>query len=709
MAKINVNDNIEGEIGGAGFTQQGTAIANTLAPDIAVALADTAKGLYVESKKAEAVTESKSLLDEFTGREHTVFAEEGEVDDPIAESPDVQEVPQTTAATEQIEGLKKQLAHERKAVAQGLMSNDEFRLRAEQSFYQITALTPGIKSEIAAVMGEYLGIDPRGQTAQITMRDRDNAAAADAARNKQLVSALITERMYDPGLSDEENISKNWPIIQKSALAMKNIDMEMKRIALWTAETTQDKQIAANNFRAWIPEAERTALNLMGVYKGTNILDLTPQEVINIDPETRAAWAHSASLQAGSLTQVLNSVETSTGENFATNRDTVDDHLELVLSILKSEQLNDALTTNLSVAQTRSDLLVKAAGLNIAMTQPEAVTLAAYNDIGINTANMLGVNVEATRIVLQGLKGDIPNLSSADPKDKATVIERYTGTLRDVANSYAKTPKDYTDADIGNAGNVALMVANQDPAVLNSIKPSLQLFKLVAKTDFMTRLEKVDPEKARALKQGVVKHMEAVGYNYNKEISTVYQNTGAEQLDAMDCHIEKVEDTWLVVPNSDVDAKLAPNSASPHSRSQALSKKDAGVVDAKRSALVASLNRTPKMIPNMVNCVVAITGLPPSEAAKQVAQDLGISVTDVLPSARPEGHPRGRYRNYEVVEDAPRTTPATLSPRAQALHEGKDKGSKSDDTPKMTKVEDGTYEINGSLYQIKDGRIIPIE
>ncbi len=42
MAKIKVKENIEGDIGGAGYVQQGASVANTLVPDIAVALADTA-------------------------------------------------------------------------------------------------------------------------------------------------------------------------------------------------------------------------------------------------------------------------------------------------------------------------------------------------------------------------------------------------------------------------------------------------------------------------------------------------------------------------------------------------------------------------------------------------------------------------------------------------------------------------------------------
>ncbi len=97
----------------------------------------------------------------------------------------------------------------------------------------------------------------------------------------------------------------------------------------------------------------------------------------------------------------------------------------------------------------------------------------------------------------------------------------------------------------------------------------------------------------------------------------------------------------------------------------------------------------------MVQSRAAATGLPLSEAAKQIAQSMGISTVDgVAPkpgfSGRTTPEPKTAREEQRENEDF---QPITDGERATPLE----------------RLADGTYTINGSLYQIKDGEIIPIE
>ena len=638
MANIKVNQNIEGGAGGTDFVQQGTSVANTLAPDAIAAVAEGVKDIFVIGKKEQAATESKSLLEELTGnkrlvdiaqREQAVFGREEEVANEIAQSTDVLGNTQTTAAMEQIQGMKDQLSREREAVVQGLLTNDEYRIRAETSFYQMVAMTPGIKTELAKVMSEHLGIDPRGQTAAVTMAARDDITAKTDTATKKIIGELVSSGFYDSNLTERANIVKYWDHVKGGMQAQNELKVLTDKINAQGTIDDAEKAIVAKQATTWVNKAEQRSLYNMGGFKGQNLFDLTPEEIVNMDPETRAQWAANIQAQAVEFSGVLNSLETSTGQSFATNRDTVSAQQELLMGIINSDQLNDILTSNLAIGKARNDILVEAAKAEIAMSQPQAVQLAAYGKF-FNISNMLSVNVAGSTMVLRGLNGDIPNLANLTQEDKAATIDMYNESVKGVSLLYSQDPKSFNDADIGNAGNVATMVANQDPADLGSMQPSLQLFRLAAGDGFMDRLDGIDPIKADILRKGVIKHQKAVGQNYNQEISTVLENNDAENLDSLDFHIENIEGQWMVVPNSDVDAALMPSRIGTPLPDQLemLSRKDAQFIAQKKNSMTVALNRTRGMISNMVESRAASTGLPLSEAAKQVAQDLGISTVD---------------------------------------------------------------------------------
>jgi len=638
MAKINVDTNISEGVGGADFVQQGSAVANTLAPDALAAIAEGAKDVFVIGKKEEAKQASKSLLEELTGndrlldiakQEQDAFAVENDLANEIAADPSSAQGPQGQQL-EQVQGLKQKLAREREAVVQGLLTNDEFRIRAEQSFYQMVAMTPGIKSELAKVMGEHLGIDPRGQTAAVTMAARDDITAKTDTATKKIVGELVSSGFYDSNISEKANIMKYWPHVQKDMQAQHELKVLTDTLNGQGIIDGAERDAAAKTARSWVAQAEQRSLYSLGAFKGQNIFDLSSNEIVNMDEETRVAWAQSIQAQGVQFSSVLNGLETSTGASFAANRDTVQQQQELLLSIINSTQLNDQLTQNLAIGKARNDILVEAAKADIAMTQPQAVKLAAYSKF-MNISNMIGVNITGSTMVLQGLNGDIPNLENLGAEDKEATLDMYVDSAKSTSQTYDLDPKSITDNDIGNMGNVGTMISDQDPVALGSIKPSLQLFRLASRPDFMTRLESVDPVKAQRLSQGVIKHQKAVGQNYNKEISSIIESTtGAHKLDSLDFHLEKVEDTWLVVPNTGADVKPAPvgGGDSSAAASAALSKRATAVMEQTKNELTVKLNRTRGMINNMVISRAAATGLPVAQAAKQVAQDLGISTID---------------------------------------------------------------------------------
>jgi hypothetical protein len=647
MAKINVTPQMDADLSGTEHVQQGTTVADTFAPQATKAIAEGALNIHKAGKISEAREMGKSLLEEFTQAEEqinlgeqqaAIFAEEEEILREHAKAPAGSEIRErTTAQLLGLEQQKKQLEVDREAVIQGLLSNDEYRKRAEMAFYQQVALTPGIKEELAAAMGEFLGFDPRGQTAKMTMAARAAKKEGESLAKKKMVDLMVGQGAWLNGFTDDQNIEMFWDKVSGSLRAAQSAK------ELTTKLNTEEKLTAAGNtlkiadFNKKFAEAEFSIINGMSTFGNKNIYTMDRAAWLATEDDVKEAWLKDNTSKYNQALAVINDADQATGGNdsFKAYKETLKNHHDLVQNILLSKQYDDVLKNNLSIAKQQNQIILEGHKHGIMVTQQDAAYLAAFNDL-FNGSGLLANNIVAGQIILKGLQGIRSNLSGLDPKDLDATLKQYQAVMQSTMQRFSANPKQWDDTDIQDMGKVAQMIADQKTRDLDHATRA-QLLSATGNADFMKRLEAANPEQAEDLRNSISQHQKAASDTYSNTIKDAAQRVN---LDTKDFHIYKSEDVqgWALGVNTDAQPKLGSVGrtsvfgVNPQSDEERAARRSGKAQEA-QAQLERSLNRmgSGQLLNNLINTYVNTEGVTPDIAMKTVAADLGISLEDVEP------------------------------------------------------------------------------
>ena len=647
MASIKVDTNIQEDLGGSTFTKTGAGhdFVDTTLPSAIETGVGAAKEVFIDVKKDQAATASKSLLEELTGndrlldiaqREQAVFGEEEDLVRAQATVGDLAN-PKTQAHFNELTEMKKKLGMEREAVVQGLLTNDEYRIRAEASFYQQVALTPGIKTELAKVMAEHLGIDPRGQTAAVTMAARDDLAAQTNAAEGKMTTAMIDAGAWKDELSFQENTLLSWDSVSLQLKSSNDIKLFTESTNAGLLQTKAQQEAAAKSFRASVHDASPRAMKLMSQVGGRDLLTFSTDDIKNWSPEDVGMWQNAIVNNANVTRKFLTDGEARTNGAYKSAADlaSIDAHESLLLRVLSGASTDEAREADLKQATTVNELMLAAQVNKLQMEYPDLLRIAGFNKIGIKTNGILEVDAVVASYLFKGWMGDVQNLANMTPEQKTNMVKAMESGAASAAASWKDNAKNFTPQMIGDAGDVARQIANQDVDSIGNTKPSQQLFNLIGLPDFFNKVAQVSPKTAIEIQKGVIKHQKATGANYAENTEEVLSELDQnDNVSGLDFHVGKSGEQWIILPNENLDEKLVPVAVGGHLSTTPVEEQDERTlrfIDKQRQDLQTAMNRNPQLIHNMVASRAAVTGLPQEQAAQLVARDLGISITDKKP------------------------------------------------------------------------------
>lgn len=707
MAEIKHDAVGDVDVSGATFTQRSHEVADTFAPNVLEFLGKAGLDAFKRTKMEAAEGEAKSLLEELTGsqRSQQLAKEQSEVFQVEADlatqfssqEPGSEEQDLTRSQLLGLQEQKEMLDLHQEALVQGLLTEEEFRTKAEASFYTQVALTPGIKDELASVMSEFLGFDPRGQTAKVTLDARKKLSeSVDRARRNQ-IDILSKSELWNNAQSDDANIAQFWPLMQKRMAGVEALrDLNEK---LSTEKNIKDAEMGAlkQNANGWISDALPLALTEMADFNGVSAYRLTVDEIRAMPDQTRTDWVDSINATAAEFTTPIAELSLRTGDDYKVAFDAMQARQQILLGIVSGADSDEILTARLKRAQNEFNIELEMEKARLVRDQRGILTLAALADV-IPVQNMLETHSSSLGFLINGMKGTVDNLENEDPETQKSVLNMYNQTVSQVTAAYLNDPKKVPDDQIATAGRAGNMIANQSVDGVGE-EERVRLFKLAGAPGFMERLEVAAPAEAQKMKEGVIKHQTVLGRNWNRVMSNTLVDSPVA-LNPDDFHLQRVggEDaSWQVMMNTETTNRLIEDTlkagAELGSSGQSLAtrKKFATqrVADL-ASELQLDFNRTRNLMNSMVAAKSAALSIPETEAAKLVARDLGISRIDIEQAKEPQGFGEenfGKTLDQGTDDDA---QPATEGVRESPAN----------------KLDDGTYEINGQVFEVKNGEIV---
>lgn len=708
MAKIDVKVNDQVDASGASFVQQSTAVADTSLGDTIGVLGDTAAAAITRNRERAAEAGSKSLLEEFTGHrrlqaiseeQDALLDQEEEINAKIGKQ--VTSNDPAAALSEQqlasIQKTKDQLDVKKAGVEQGLLTLDEYRLQAETLFYQTVAMTPGLKDEVAAVMGDFLGIDPRGQLAKVTMEERKAALKAGRDEMKVIKSGMQKDGAWDLSLTESENLARFGPRWLEEQRALAELDKDGKQLAVDSAATDKAMEGKAEEIRRKLITAEPAVLKRMSQFEGLNAFNLSAADLRSMDKDTLGAWAAHITAEEQTVISRINALESGTrGKlNGELHKENIASRATLLREIVSGKLSDDALQAKLNRLDLENKLQVEDVKNGILLTYPEATRLAALTDI--MSGELLAINLSQSKTIIDILNGRVPDLTTLSAEEANDKRNTQAWTLNQMSLNADKV-KDWSSSLMRQSGILASNISKHQPDELDT-QTRQQLNKLTADKGWADRLEAEDPRTFRIVQQNTQRHQEVMTNNLSTKYKGIIEKSGLD-LDGNDQFMLQKEDgKWSVVPTTKaVESALPPltsknvvGGGKPSESAIRLREKN---IQEGLDKMFLGMNGNRGMMNNLIQSRANLQGISESAAARSVAVAIGLSASDVT-----------------RAEDLP-ALPAQSGPTAEEEQRANDDfqpvtdGERESPLNAVEKIEDGTYRINGQLFEVKDGAIV---
>ena len=647
MAQIKTQD-ISVGVGGSEFVPETPRQAVGTGPARLANLVDTGLQGFKAYKKHTAESEAKSLLEKFTGYERKA-ALIGEEDELIDREMELQKTMDNAKGgtpafalsrneMAQVKRARDQLEKKRDAVDQGLLSYEQYRRDAETLFYQQVAMTPGLKDELAGAMSEYLGIDPRGQTAAIEMEKRK----AQLKQGRDTLSTMRTSMqklgLWDEFRTEEENFQMYSTTFKQRARAIGDLELQKKQLESVTALSNAQQKVSATEINKSLVEAQPQALASMSFFGQYNANTMSASDFVNLPEEDRLNWRAALQQQRDQFASVGNNFKAMLGDHFdpAPHQAAIDARFELIDGLLSGKQKEDVIAQRLKMLQDENNYSLEFEKNGILMDNTTARRLAAISDL--IPGEVLAKDITASNIVAELLMGRSQDLvESVDPAKRDNTLQAYQWTLQNMTKGW-DIRKDWDDNHVKESGQILVGVSRHLPDELDHATRQ-QMFRLAANTDFMSRLAQVDPRKHSILSKNLLEHQTVHNDGVRVKLERSIQTHGATATPD-NFFLKKEDDIWMLVPTS---AALEPVDA-PELGGVGFARGRRGTLGAAskaQTANIASLGQVTASMNNargaqwnsLVKARANALSISEAEAARQLSVDIGLSSKDVTPKA----------------------------------------------------------------------------
>jgi hypothetical protein len=651
MARISTPDIEVGE-GGTGFVETTPRQAVGTGPAQLANLVDTGLQGFKAYKKHVAEGEAQSLLEKFTGfeRKAALIGEEDEIIDKETELQKTMDnvkggTPAFALAQNemaQVQRARDELDKKKAAVEQGLLSFEQYRRDAETLYYQQISMTPGLKDEIAGVMSEYLGIDPRGQTAAIEMEKRK----AELKQGRDTLSTMRTSMqkmgLWDEFRTEEENFRMYSTIFKQRARAIADIDFQKKQLEAAGMLSEAQKKVSATEINMSLLEAQPQALASMSFFGQYNANSMSASDFVNLPEEDRLQWRANLQAQRDTFATVGQNFKSVLGDHFdpAPHQEAIDARFELLDGLLSGKQKEELIAQKLKLMADENTYMIENEKNGILANSATARRLAAVNDI--IDGQVLAKEITASNITVDLLMGRNPDLlDNADPGKREESLKTYQFLLQSISNKVGDVSK-WNDNQVNETGLLALNMSKHQPDELDHATRQ-QLFRLSASKEYMDRLSQVNPRRHAILASNIMKHQEV----HNDGIITKLErsvNSEGLKVSPASFFLKKEDDTWMMVPTSAAAEPKSPDLSS--TADTVVRTRGQKAVEARNKRNTDGLSRITASMNNargaqwnsLVQSRANALGLSEAEAARQISNDIGLSAKDVAPkgSATPE-------------------------------------------------------------------------
>jgi hypothetical protein len=559
-----------------------------------------------QKKQAEADAEivSKSLLEEFTG-----FGRKQELNEQLDDAFDAEEeqrdISSSSLAT--IEKTKDTLEREKAAVDQGLLSLEEYRRRAESLFYQQVVQTPGLKTEIATVMSEYLGIDPRGQTAAIEIENRKAAAKAAAAGNTKLKGQMIGDGYWVGNKTDEWNFANLGQANLDYRQALKRMEFRQARLNFIQDRDKFEREKIANQTLQDLNTVQSSALRKMGEFGELNVTGMTYAQIRDMSPDSRDLWIKNIEQTAQGYKDVVTAQtfqNDQIGDRAQPLLDSIDARRDMLIGILKQDGTQELLEQQLARLNTLNDITVQSFLNSELLTDPEAVALAAMREVWGETNLTNKVLIE--RVSLRLMRGD--TLSSYEEILKSTAKALDFGIELD-------------EPQIQSLVKQLGTMSRHMPDEFNS-EVRQQMSRLAANEEFMKIFEKNDPRAHANFTRSMVG-------NQKIELQSLQQDMQNMGVRGSQYFLQEEEGTWMITPTTHAVNKFVEGATLHGLHGQVTRKGSEDDALKFYRSQVQPINSTRGLLTNMVDARALAEGVSTAEAARMVATELGLNIKDV--------------------------------------------------------------------------------
>ncbi len=677
MAVLKPDQLFDIDVSSAQFTQRG--VPDTSTGDLIKSLGGFAlqavKGKFIGDARAE----GGNLLEKFTRRKE-LAAIDTRIEDVGVDQQNIREGPagagqDPNLSKRQLSTLqeaKNQLKLNRLAVEQGKLTESAFRLRSETLYYKLLAFSPGLREELAKALGEQLGIgDPRGQEAKVELAERKALLAQkDRIQNAQ-VDQIVKLGLSKPGDTPAQLVH-DFNDIASQYVMRKHI----------IAQSIQEEALGGIiNKKAQIENLKRVAgfsLVEMANVEGLNIAKLSIPQIKSMSEEQKQrvrVALEGAKNQLLDLLTKTNIEDPELGKRF---EEMINRRAQFLDDILTLKGTEESTQGRLDVLNNENAIMIADSTKGILRERPEIVVLAAFQK-QFPVANLF-TGLTAQNALLDLLAGAGESYNGQDPLAAARVAH---ASLKGNEEFYLNNKGNINADDMTSMIRTTMLSANSDAGTLDdSIRQ--RLFSLVALDGFLDDMSTLDPGSVNKIINGTLKHHIALGTNWQRSFSEIIAQSPLRNfgVTGKDYHIEKSSGGWFVAINPEKVISMNKFKVLPRGRAGGAAAQAGRTEKIKQDIQTVSnsLNKPLGMINNLVKSKAVVRGIGEERAVDEVALQMGLS---------------SELDKSVGFGDTPKLSDAPVL--------------KNKEAPQPQKLDDGVYNINGTLFQIVDGKLTQLE
>ena len=603
-------------------------------------------------KRHTAEAESKSLLEKFTGfeRKAALLGDEDELitrEKHMNDMLDASNGPGSNAFAlgmqekEQIKRARGELEKKKDAVDQGLLTYEQYRRDAETLFYQQVAMTPGLKDELAGAMSEYLGIDPRGQTAAIEIEKRKAEMKAGRDTLSTMRSSMQNLGLWDKWRTEEENFQMYSTTFKRRARAIGDLDFQKKQLEAAGALSEAQKKVSAQEMNGLLVEAQPQALASMSFFGQYNANTMTASDFINMPEADRLKWRVALQKQRDTFAGVGQQYKALLGDHFdpAPHQESIDARFDLIDGLLRGDMKEEMIAQRLKLMADENSYMIENEKNGILANNGVARRLAAISDIF--PGEVLSKSIATANVATDLLMGRTPDLSEDDPEKAQETLRDFQFLLQNMSNKMPEV-KSWTDDQINETGLMVMNMSKQQPDSLDHATRQ-QLFRVSGDKLYMDRLAGVNPRRHKILTDNIMRHQEVHNEGVTTKLDRAIRTAGLTvKTDSF--FLKKEDEKWMLVPTSKVsepktlDLKDGTDSVVATRGQRSVDARNKRQTDGLANITASMNNARGAQWTDLIQSRANSLRVSEQEAARQIALTVGLSDKDVTPKgdATPE-------------------------------------------------------------------------